>query len=72
MFITAVSGAVGQTVGQLAKMHRMKVIGSTGSREKVAFASKELGCMSFIQQIYHILGNIWLLHVGKISKDGSS
>lgn len=35
---------MGQFVGQLAKMHGMKVIGSTGSQQKVDFVVKELGC----------------------------
>ena len=43
IFITAASGGVGQVIGQLAKMHGMKVIGSTGSQEKVDFVTKELG-----------------------------
>lgn len=41
--VSAASGGVGQIVGQLAKMHGMKVIGSTGSQEKVDFVVKELG-----------------------------
>ncbi|KAI1460207.1 putative zinc-type alcohol dehydrogenase-like protein PB24D3.08c [Annulohypoxylon moriforme] len=43
MFVTAASGAVGQIVGQLAKMHGMRVIGSTGSAEKVDYVVNELG-----------------------------
>lgn len=43
LWISAASGAVGQLVGQIAKMHGMKVIGSTGSDEKVEFVTKELG-----------------------------
>ncbi|OTB00906.1 hypothetical protein M426DRAFT_323903 [Hypoxylon sp. CI-4A] len=42
MWISAASGGVGQIVGQLGKMYGMKVIGSTGSDEKVDFV-KELG-----------------------------
>ncbi|KAK8122651.1 hypothetical protein PG984_011321 [Apiospora sp. TS-2023a] len=43
MLVSAASGAVGQIVGQLGKMHGMKVIGSTGSPEKVGFVTGELG-----------------------------
>lgn len=42
-WVSAASGAVGQLVGQIAKMHGMKVIGSTGSQEKVDFVTKDLG-----------------------------
>lgn len=43
IFISAASGGVGQVVGQMAKMNGMKVIGSTGSPEKVDFVVNELG-----------------------------
>lgn len=43
ILISAASGGVGQIVGQLAKMHGMKVIGSTGSAAKVDFLVNELG-----------------------------
>lgn len=43
IFISAASGGVGQVVGQMAKMYGMKVIGSTGSPEKVDFVVNELG-----------------------------
>lgn len=43
IWISAASGGVGQIVGQLAKMHGMKVIGSTGSDEKVDYVVNELG-----------------------------
>jgi NADPH-dependent curcumin reductase CurA len=43
IFISAASGAVGQIVGQLAKREGMKVIGSVGSAEKLAFIKQELG-----------------------------
>lgn len=42
-FVSAASGGVGQIVGQLAKMHGMKVIGSTGGPDKVDFVTEELG-----------------------------
>ena len=42
IFISAASGAVGQIVGQLAKHEGLKVIGSVGSDEKLAFIEKEL------------------------------
>jgi len=43
IFISAASGGVGQVVGQMAKMQGMKVIGSTGSQDKVDFVVNELG-----------------------------
>ncbi|KAF9323152.1 hypothetical protein BG006_001711, partial [Podila minutissima] len=42
IFISAASGAVGQIVGQLAKLQGLRVIGSAGSDEKVEFLLKEL------------------------------
>ncbi|RKK65974.1 hypothetical protein BFJ69_g15817 [Fusarium oxysporum] len=42
IFITSASGAVGQVVGQLAKIEGMKVIGSAGSDEKVKILSESL------------------------------
>jgi NADPH-dependent curcumin reductase CurA len=42
-FVSAASGGVGQVVGQIAKMHGMKVIGSVGSEEKAKFVVDELG-----------------------------
>ncbi|KAI5478560.1 zinc-binding alcohol dehydrogenase domain-containing protein [Pseudohyphozyma bogoriensis] len=42
IFVTAAAGAVGQIVVQLAKREGLKVIGSAGSDDKVAFL-KELG-----------------------------
>lgn len=35
VFVSAASGAVGQLVGQLAKLHGCYVVGSAGSKEKV-------------------------------------
>lgn len=43
IFISAASGAVGQMVGQLAKMEGLKVIGSVGTDKKLDFIIKELG-----------------------------
>ena len=37
VFISAASGAVGQLVGQLAKLNSCYVVGSAGSKEKVIF-----------------------------------
>ena len=38
VFVSAASGAVGQLVGQLAKLHGCYVVGSAGSNGKVSFA----------------------------------
>jgi len=35
VFVSAASGAVGQIVGQLAKLHGCYVVGSAGTKEKV-------------------------------------
>lgn len=43
IFVSAASGAVGSIVGQLAKREGLRVIGSAGSDEKVAFIKNELG-----------------------------
>lgn len=37
VFISAASGAVGQLVGQFAKLMDCYVVGSAGSREKVSY-----------------------------------
>jgi len=42
LFVSVASGAVGQMVGQLAKLWGMKVVGSAGANEKVEFLLKEL------------------------------
>ncbi|KAI8954034.1 hypothetical protein F4801DRAFT_70590 [Xylaria longipes] len=43
MFVSAAAGGVGQIVGQLGKIHGLKVVGSTGSDDKVDFVVRELG-----------------------------
>jgi NADPH-dependent curcumin reductase CurA len=43
VFVSAASGAVGSVVGQIAKIKGARVIGSAGSKEKVAFVRDELG-----------------------------
>ncbi|KAI5359476.1 putative GroES-like superfamily, alcohol dehydrogenase-like, NAD(P)-binding domain superfamily [Septoria linicola] len=43
IFISAASGAVGQIVGQLAKLEGLKVIGSVGSDDKLDYITKDLG-----------------------------
>ena len=43
VFVSAASGAVGQIVGQIAKIMGCQVIGTAGSDEKVDFIVKELG-----------------------------
>ncbi|KAF9426315.1 hypothetical protein BGZ76_002816 [Entomortierella beljakovae] len=42
IYISAASGAVGQLVGQIAKLKGLRVIGSAGSDDKVEFLLKEL------------------------------
>lgn len=43
VFVSAASGAVGQLVGQLAKLHGCYVVGSAGSSEKVDILKNKLG-----------------------------
>ncbi|XP_057443085.1 2-alkenal reductase (NADP(+)-dependent)-like [Lotus japonicus] len=43
VFVSAASGAVGQLVGQLAKLHGCYVVGSAGSKEKVDLLKNRLG-----------------------------
>jgi NADPH-dependent curcumin reductase CurA len=43
IFISGAAGAVGNVAGQLAKLRRCRVIGSTGSAEKVKFLRDECG-----------------------------
>ncbi|RPB08220.1 NAD(P)-binding protein [Morchella conica CCBAS932] len=43
IFVSAASGAVGAIVGQLAKREGLRVVGSAGTDEKVAFLKSELG-----------------------------
>ncbi|GLT95607.1 hypothetical protein SLE2022_132800 [Rubroshorea leprosula] len=43
VFVSAASGAVGQLVGQLAKLHGCYVVGSAGSSEKVDLLKNKLG-----------------------------
>jgi len=47
IFVSAASGAVGQVVGQIAKHEGLKVIGSVGDDEKLAFIKNELGFEGF-------------------------
>ncbi|KAJ0034227.1 hypothetical protein Pint_26230 [Pistacia integerrima] len=43
VFVSAASGAVGQLVGQLAKLEGCYVVGSAGSKEKVDLLKKKFG-----------------------------
>jgi hypothetical protein len=43
VFVSGAAGAVGSLVGQLAKVHGGRVVGSAGSDEKVAFLINDLG-----------------------------
>ncbi|CAK7229066.1 hypothetical protein SCUCBS95973_007092 [Sporothrix curviconia] len=43
IFVSSAAGAVGQMVGQIAKRLGLRVIGSVGSDEKLAFITQELG-----------------------------
>ncbi len=43
VFVSAASGAVGSIVGQLAKIHGCRAVGSAGSDEKVALLTSDFG-----------------------------
>ncbi|MDB4988942.1 MAG: NADP-dependent oxidoreductase [Myxococcaceae bacterium] len=43
VFVSGAAGAVGSTVGQLAKLHGCRAVGSAGSDEKVRYLLDELG-----------------------------
>lgn len=43
VFVSAASGAVGATVGQIARQRGCRVVGSAGTDEKVAYVIDELG-----------------------------
>ena len=43
LFVSAASGAVGQIVGQIAKMKGLTVVGSAGTDDKVAYLTDTLG-----------------------------
>lgn len=43
VYVSAASGAVGQIVGQIAKLKGCRVVGSAGSDEKVAFITEQCG-----------------------------
>ncbi|XP_068664675.1 2-alkenal reductase (NADP(+)-dependent) [Aristolochia californica] len=43
VFVSAASGAVGQLVGQLAKLHGCFVVGSAGTKQKVDLLKNKLG-----------------------------
>lgn len=42
IFVSAAAGAIGQLVGQIAKLKGLRVIGSTSSEAKAEFLVKEL------------------------------
>ena len=50
VFVSAASGAVGQLVGQLAKLHGCYVVGSAGSSKKV-MSSFLTDCRPFYLQV---------------------
>lgn len=43
VFVSAASGAVGSVVGQIAKIHGCRVIGSAGSKDKIAWLKETAG-----------------------------
>ena len=46
VFISAASGAVGQLVGQFAKLSGCHVVGSAGSKEKVSHLIMRVQCVN--------------------------
>jgi len=43
VFVSGAAGAVGSTVGQIAKVKGCRVVGSAGSEEKIRYLTEELG-----------------------------
>lgn len=52
VFVSAASGAVGQLVGQLAKLMGCYVVGSAGSKEKVSHCVKACFYIHFLPSIH--------------------
>lgn len=48
VFVSAACGAVGQLVGQLAKLHGCYVVGSAGTKQKVSQSSCEFAETNFL------------------------
>ena len=48
VFISAASGAVGQLVGQFAKLLGCHVVGSAGSKEKVSLLTMRVECVNLL------------------------
>lgn len=55
VFVSAASGAVGQLVGQLAKLHGCYVVGSAGTKEKVIFLWFSVAEGSILNSYFSIL-----------------
>ncbi|KAJ5361864.1 NAD(P)-binding protein [Penicillium brevicompactum] len=66
IFISAALGAVGQVVGQIAKIEKMRVIGSAGSDEKLKILTDQIG---FDGGFNYRRGNI-TEQLGKIAPEG--
>ena len=49
VFISAASGAVGQLVGQFAKLLGCYVVGSAGSKEKVSLLITRVQCVNYLE-----------------------
>jgi NADPH-dependent curcumin reductase CurA len=43
VFVSGAAGAVGSIVGQIAKLHDCRVVGSAGNADKIAWLTNELG-----------------------------
>lgn len=66
VFVSGAAGAVGSMVGQIAKLHDCRVIGSAGTAEKVSWLKDELG---FDHAFDYHDGNI-LQHLREGAPDG--
>lgn len=68
VYVSAASGAVGQLVGQFAKLAGCYVVGSAGSKEKVN--DDHLCWLSyFICVILVLINSMWITHADLKSND---
>ena len=67
LFVSGAAGAVGNVVGQLAKLARVRVIGSAGSPAKVGFLRAKCG---FDDAFDHHAGGVMLAQLERVAPEG--
>ncbi|KAM5575530.1 2-alkenal reductase (NADP(+)-dependent)-like [Rosa sericea] len=58
VFVSSASGAVGQLVGQFAKLARCYVVGSAGSKDKVDLLKNKFGFDQKVSKMDHKRGGL--------------